>query len=111
VVPLRQGSGTRLKILEAMALGTPVVSTTKGAEGHAAAGGEHLLLADTPVDFARATTTLLEEQALRTGLADRARCLVENQYDWGRIGQQFAALVTAAVHGRQPAGTLPAEQG
>lgn len=111
VVPLRQGSGTRLKILEAMALGTPVVSTTKGAEGHAAAHGDHLLLADTPGEFARATLALLEEQALRTRLSARARCLVEERYDWARIGRQFAALVEDAVRGRQSPHNHRLEQG
>jgi glycosyltransferase involved in cell wall biosynthesis len=103
VVPLRRGGGTRLKILEAMALGTPVVSTTKGAEGHVAAHGEHLLLADTPGEFARATLALLEERALRTRLSEQARCLVVDRYDWARIGRQFAALVEGAVRGQQPA--------
>ena len=56
VVPIRQGGGTRLKILEAMALGTPVVATSKGAEGLDAVDGEHLLLADDPATFANRTT-------------------------------------------------------
>jgi glycosyltransferase involved in cell wall biosynthesis len=98
VVPLRPGSGTRLKILEAMALGTPVVSTTKGAEGHTAVHGQHLLLADTPGEFASATIELLEQRALRARLAAQARCLVEERYDWAHIGRQFTALVEGAAH-------------
>ncbi len=58
IVPLRHGSGTRLKILEAFANMIPVVSTTIGAAGLDAHDGEHLLIADTPAEFARACTRL-----------------------------------------------------
>jgi glycosyltransferase involved in cell wall biosynthesis len=97
VVPIRQGSGTRLKILEAMALGTPVVSTTKGAEGIAARHGEHLLLADDAPNFAAATVGLLRDATLRQRLAVNARRLVEERYDWTRIGEQFTGLVEDAI--------------
>lgn len=93
VVPLRQGGGTRLKILEAMALGTPVVATSKGAEGLAVVNGEHLLLADDPTAFAAATLRLLREPALRARLAANARRLVEERYDWSHIGASFVELV------------------
>jgi sugar transferase (PEP-CTERM/EpsH1 system associated) len=97
VVPIRQGGGTRLKILEAMALGTPVVATFKGAEGLEVTDGEHLLLADTPQAFAAATLRLLGDPALRTRLALNARRLVEERYDWEQIGQRFVALVEETV--------------
>jgi glycosyltransferase involved in cell wall biosynthesis len=77
VVPIRQGGGTRLKILEAIALGTPVVATAKGAEGLDVIDGEHLLLADTPQAFAAATLRLLGDPTLRARLASTARRLVE----------------------------------
>jgi glycosyltransferase involved in cell wall biosynthesis len=93
VVPLRQGGGTRLKILEAMALGTPVVATAKGAEGLEVVDGEHLLVADDPAAFAEATLRLLRDAALRARLAHNARALVEAQYDWAHIGAQFVELV------------------
>ncbi len=93
VVPLRQGGGTRLKILEAMALGTPVVATSKGAEGLDGVDGEHLLIADDPAAFAEATLRLLRDVALRARLVHNARALVEAKYDWAHIGAQFAALV------------------
>jgi len=93
VVPLRQGGGTRLKILEAMALGTPVVATSKGAEGLDVVDGEHLLIADDPAAFAEAVVRLLRDPALRARLAQNARALVEAHYDWAHIGAQFAALV------------------
>ena len=101
VVPLRQGGGTRLKILEAMALGTPVVSTTKGAEGLEVTDGQHLLIADAPEAFAAATVRLLRDGPLRQRLAANARRLVEERYDWAAIGQRFVRLVEEAVALRQ----------
>jgi glycosyltransferase involved in cell wall biosynthesis len=97
VAPLRQGGGTRIKILEAMALGTPVVSTSKGAEGLEVVPGEHLLLADRPAAFAEATVRLLRSQSLRQRLAANARRRVEERYDWTHIGQRFVQLVEDAV--------------
>ncbi|MBN1920171.1 MAG: glycosyltransferase [Anaerolineae bacterium] len=98
VVPLRQGGGTRLKILEAMALGTSVVATSKGAEGLGVVDGEHLLIADDPAAFAQATVCLLREDALRARLAANARRLVEERYDWAHIGARFVELVENAYH-------------
>ena len=97
VVPLRSGGGTRLKILEAMALGTPIVATSKGAEGLAVVDGEHLLLADTAKDFATATIKLLSEPELRATMAANARRLVVEQYDWQQIGGRFVQLVEQAA--------------
>ena len=97
VVPLRDGSGTRLKILEAMALGTPVVATSKGAEGLAVVDGVHLLVADTPDDFAMATLQLLSKPELRATLSDNARRLVVENYDWQQIGERFVQLVEQSV--------------
>ena len=93
IVPLLEGGGTRLKILEAMALGTPVVATSKGAEGLGATHGEHLLIADDPAEFARHTLALLRDAALRARLATNARAFVQARYDWEPIGRQFTALV------------------
>lgn len=93
IVPLREGGGTRLKILEAMALGTPVVSTTKGAEGLDVVHGEHLLIADEPERFAAYTVELLLRPELRQRLADNARRLVEQKYDWEGIGRRFTWLI------------------
>jgi glycosyltransferase involved in cell wall biosynthesis len=100
VVPLRIGGGTRLKILEAMALGTPVVSTTKGAEGLAVAHDEHVLLADTPDDFAACVVRLLDDPELGDRLVSRGRGLVRSSYTWDRIGQQFGAVLDEAVAAR-----------
>ncbi len=99
VVPLRYGGGTRLKILEAMALGTPVIATAKGAEGLSVRDGEHLLLADDPPAFAERTALLLGDPALCRRLATNARQLVETKYDWQQIGQQYCQLIEKVVPG------------
>ncbi len=82
VVPLRVGGGTRLKILEAMALGTPVVSTSKGAEGLDVSPGNDILIADSPEQFAAAVCRLLDDGRLRQAIAEQARRTVVEQYDW-----------------------------
>jgi len=82
VVPLLAGSGTRVKILEAWAAGTPVVSTTIGAEGLPARDGEHLLIADTPEEFAAAVSSLLESEELRRRIGSGGRSLYEKEFTW-----------------------------
>jgi glycosyltransferase involved in cell wall biosynthesis len=82
VVPLRSGSGTRFKILEAWAGGRAVVSTTLGAEGLGARSGEHLLLADDPAHFADAVARLLEDPELRRVLGDAGRALYLERFTW-----------------------------
>jgi len=85
VVPLRAGGGTRLKILEAMALGRPVVSTTIGCEGLDVVDGEHLLIADNPKQFAEKTVRLLTDRQLYQHISTNGRQLVEARYDWDKI--------------------------
>lgn len=97
IAPIRQGGGTRLKILEAMALGTPVVTTSKGAEGLDVADGDHLLLADTPERFAAAVLRLLGDDAMADSLRTNARQLVEQRCDWDAIGRRFATLIEEMV--------------
>ena len=82
VTPLRAGGGTRLKILEAMALGRPVVSTTIGCEGLDVTHGRHLLVSDDPGGFADCVVRLLTDSALYRRIAAEARSLVETAYDW-----------------------------
>lgn len=95
VTPLRVGGGTRLKILEAMACGVPVVSTTKGAEGLDVTPGRDILIADTPAAFAEAVLCLLGDAALRASLAAAGRHLVESQYDWSKVGDRLLRFVDA----------------
>lgn len=100
VAPLRSGGGTRLKILEAMAFGRPVVSTTLGAEGLAVNHGEHLLLADTAEDFARACVRLLQDPALRSGIRSSARGLVERDYRWDDCARAHLRLYESLTASR-----------
>ncbi|MSP11792.1 MAG: glycosyltransferase [Chloroflexi bacterium] len=95
IVPLRVGGGTRLKILEAMALGTPVISTSKGAEGLDVTPEMQILIADDPAQFADQTIRLLRDPQLRQRLSQNGRRLVEDQYDWRLIGDRFNALVAS----------------
>lgn len=80
-VPLLSGGGVRVKILEAMARGVPVISTTIGCEGLAVRDGEHLLVADTPEDFALACAAVLRDKKLARSLAQNARQLILERYD------------------------------
>jgi glycosyltransferase involved in cell wall biosynthesis len=97
VVPLRMGGGTRLKILEAMALGTPVVATSKGAEGLAVTPEQDILIADTAPRFAEQTLRLLRDPGLRQRLSENGRRLVEREYSWSSIGERFNALVESVA--------------
>jgi polysaccharide biosynthesis protein PslH len=89
VVPLRAGGGTRLKILESMALGRPVVSTAKGCEGLAVVDGEEIFIADSPEEFAAKTSRLLAERTLRERMAHNARQLVMARYNWDAIARDL----------------------
>jgi glycosyltransferase involved in cell wall biosynthesis len=89
VVPLRSGGGTRLKILESMAYGRPVVSTTLGAEGLELEPERDLLIADQPEALAESIARLLNDPQARNAMAERARRQVEKQYDWAAIAQRM----------------------
>lgn len=95
VVPLLSGSGTRLKILEAMAMGNPVVSTAVGAEGLEAENETHFLRADTAQDFARQLLRLLRDPRLAERLSRQARSFVEERYDWSILGRKLFDLYTS----------------
>jgi len=90
VVPLRVGGGTRIKILEAMAAGVPVVSTRLGAEGLAAVPGEHYLLADSSAEILAAVGDLLRNPERAALLSSAARDLVRRRYDWPALGDRLA---------------------
>ena len=96
VVPLLHGGGTRLKILEAFAMGCPVVSTSKGAEGLAAVDGEHLLIAETAEALAESIERCLSDPGLAGRLAAAGRRLVGEEYSWAanhrRIGEALESL-------------------
>jgi polysaccharide biosynthesis protein PslH len=82
VVPLRLGGGTRLKIVEAMAMGKAIVSTTLGAEGIEGTPGQDLLLEDRPEAFADAVNRLLADPKLADSIGQTARRLAEERYSW-----------------------------
>ncbi len=102
VVPLRSGSGTRIKIFEAMAMGKAVVSTTLGAEGLPVRHGENIILADDPADFAGQVVGLLRDPARRQRLGRAARQLVEENYGWPSVAAYFdrimQSVASAAFH-------------
>ncbi|NMB68034.1 MAG: glycosyltransferase [Chloroflexi bacterium] len=98
LAPLQTGGGTRLKILEAMALRTPVVSTSKGAEGLDAQPGEHLLVADSPQDFAEAVLRLLQDDDLHRRIAEGGFALVSQKFNWDAVLPGFLRLVEDAAH-------------
>lgn len=96
VVPLRIGGGTRLKIVEAMAMGRPIVSTSLGAEGIDVTHEKDLLLADTPEAFSKEVLRLLDDPALGVRLGAGARALAETRYSWraavGNLQEFYAEL-------------------
>ena len=97
VVPIRIGSGSRLKILESMALATPIVTTSIGCEGIPLQDGQHARIADTPDAFARAVLRLLANEQERRQLALAARRLVEERFDWVPIGTRATQSVSDAI--------------
>lgn len=91
VVPLRVGGGTRLKMVDAMAQGKAIVSTTVGAEGIDGMDGEHFVLADDPESIARQVVRLLGDPVAREKLGRAARKRAEERYAWPMLGRQLAS--------------------
>ncbi len=89
IVPLLKGSGTRLKILEAMSLGIPVISTSKGAEGIECRDEENILIADSASEFTSKILSLLANEKMRQILISNANLLVKEKYDWDFIGKKI----------------------
>ncbi len=105
-VPLWAGSGTKLKVLEAMALGIPVVSTPLGVEGLPVEDGRHVVLADNPLSFAKALTKLLIAPRLGAEIAGAARQLVERHFSWDRatseLEMSYERMISAFAARRTP---------
>ena len=97
IVPLRVGGGTRLKIYEAMAARTPVVSTTIGAEGLHVESPRDIRLADTPETFAEACLHLLDDNTERTRLADTGYELVATKFSWDHVTRCFEQAIGIPV--------------
>lgn len=98
IVPLRIGAGTRLKIIESLALGTPVVSTSKGAEGLDVTHGKNILIADTPSEFADAVLNVLQNPDLRERLSREGSKLVVEKYSSSIMGVNFNSLIESVVY-------------
>lgn len=92
IVPLFTGSGTRLKVLEAMSRQVPVVSTTKGAEGIDYTAGKDILIADDTDAFAEKIIELMQNKARAEALATNGFLLVKQRYDWNVIGSNMAEV-------------------
>ncbi len=97
IVPLRSGSGVRVKILNAMAMGLPIVSTSIGAEGIEAEHGKHLLIADTPDDFAKAVVSILQDPSLADILGQNARQLVCERYSYEVVGKRLLSVYESVM--------------
>jgi sugar transferase (PEP-CTERM/EpsH1 system associated) len=102
VVPLRVGGGIRMKILEGMALGVPVVSTSIGAEGLGLVPGRDLLIADTPDDFAASVVRLVRDRELRRRLAAQARRTAEQRFSWDAVGATLTGIYESLVPTTSP---------
>lgn len=95
IVPMRSGSGIRIKLLEAMALGLPIISTTLGAEGLPVEDQKHLLLADDAAGFAKALHRLQKDEDFAFNLGEQGRQLIENAFNRSVLTQQLTAFYAA----------------
>ena len=100
VIPLRVGGGTRLKVYEALAMGSPLVSTTIGVEGLPLTPGEHYLSADDARGLAAHTVRLLREPAAGRELARHARDFVEANFSFEKAARVFEDACVAAMQGQ-----------
>ncbi len=101
IVPLRIGGGTRLKILEAMAMGKAIVSTTIGAEGIEYTNGKNILLGDEPRDFADQVLFILNNDQRSQEIGREAYKFVREKYDWDTIGQKLKTIYEESIHAQQ----------
>ena len=97
IVPLLVGGGTRMKIFESLALETPVVSTTIGAEGLPLQNGQHILIADTPEEFAQETIKLLSNRANSAALGLQGGSYVREKFGAAAVAREFASICHATV--------------
>jgi glycosyltransferase involved in cell wall biosynthesis len=105
ICPLRDGGGTRIKILDGLALGIPIVSTSVGIEGIAVVPERDLLVADSPEAFVRQITRVFSDTALRARLATNARALAEQRYSWDSLADDLGQLYGDLVEGHAAGGS------
>lgn len=106
IVPLRIGGGTRLKILDALAMSKAIVSTSVGCEGLAVTDGQNILVADGPEAFAEAVLQVLREPTLARSLGQQGRALVEQRYDWAAVARDLMAVYSQTAARRAPPARL-----
>ncbi len=97
IAPILSGGGTKLKVLNALAMGKAVVTTSVGAEGIDVTNGENVIIADDPAEFARETVNLLSNPEKTEEIGKKARELVLEKYDWRKIGKRYSALYEELV--------------
>lgn len=102
VIPLRVGGGMRVKMVEMLSSGIPIVSTAIGAEGNMAVPGEHYLRADSPEEFAAAVVRLLNDREERRRLSEAGRAFARERYSVEETGRRFEELLLRAVKGSVP---------
>ncbi|MGH7519913.1 MAG: glycosyltransferase family 4 protein, partial [Gemmatimonadales bacterium] len=107
IVPLRVGGGTRVKILDAWAMGKAVVSTSIGCEGLAAEDGKNMLIRNDPDGFAQAVCAVLADRTLQQRLATEGRRTVERLYDWERIGESVLTSYMSLIEPPRAASLRP----
>ena len=107
VAPFRIGGGIRLKILESFAMRIPVVATTVGCEGILARHNEHLLIANTPEDFAGSVIRLFEDKALKERLTQHAFALAHERYRWEHVAEEFENVYIEAIQRKRRTGDKP----
>jgi glycosyltransferase involved in cell wall biosynthesis len=98
VCPVRHGSGLKFKVLEAMASGVPVVSTSRGAEGIPMQNGDTGFLADKPEIMAECIDLLLGDESLRGDIARQARTLVADRFDWNHVIDRLESVMRDTLH-------------
>lgn len=101
IAPLQIGSGTRLKILEALAMRKATVSTSLGCEGLSVTSGKHLIVADRAQEFAQALVDLMQDTQKRNALGNAGRKLVEAQYSWENCGNRLLEVLKANFEKRE----------
>ncbi|HEY9051913.1 MAG TPA: glycosyltransferase family 4 protein [Gammaproteobacteria bacterium] len=92
ISPITSGGGTKLKVIEAMAFGKAIVTTSIGCEGIEGENGKEYLIADTPIDFAKAVINLAQNEDLRNKIGKNARKHIENKYDWRLINNKLSSV-------------------
>lgn len=101
LVPLLAGSGMRVKIIEGMALGKTIISTTIGAEGIACEHRKNLLIADTPDEFVSAIELCINNKSLCKEIGENARTLIMNQYDNKVVTAKLVSFYNQIIHGHK----------